>query len=157
VPAGIVNGMSEPLLTARIVDALYTEAMLLADEARGYFDSWGRQERDGLPPETRVFFSCEALRVTTRLMHVIAWLLTRRAVAAGEIDERQAAASDRRLGEATASDPQVLAILPETARALVGATTDLYARVLRLDATLDTPPVDAGPARGLLARLERAF
>ncbi|WP_419825814.1 DUF1465 family protein [Sphingomonas sp.] len=145
--------------TARVVDSLYTEAMLLADEARGYFECWGREERDGLDPETRVLFSCEALRVTTRLMHVIAWLLTRRAVAAGEIGEAQAAAPERRLGEEPPSDPQVVAALPATARQLVAATRDLHARVRRLDATLDdvAAPADAGPARDLLARLERAF
>ena len=66
----------------RLIDSLYTEAMLLADEARGYFDEVGREQRDMLGAMDRVVFSCESLKVTTRLMHVIAWLLTQRAVAA---------------------------------------------------------------------------
>ena len=72
-------------ISRRLVDSLYVEAMLLADEARGYFDAAGRADRDDLPPLLRVGFSCESLRVTTRLMHVIAWLLVRRALASGEI------------------------------------------------------------------------
>ena len=57
--------------------------MLLADEARGYFDDAGRGDRDSLDALGRVVFSCESMKVTTRLMHVIAWLLTQRAVAGG--------------------------------------------------------------------------
>src|ERR1700761_9232681 len=60
-------------LNRKLVDSLYVEAMLLADEARSYFDVNGRAERDALPALYRIGFSCEALRVTTRLMHIIAW------------------------------------------------------------------------------------
>lgn len=59
-------------LHRRLVDSLYVEAMVLADEARGYFDQLGRDERDALEALSRVAFSCESLKVTTRLMHVIA-------------------------------------------------------------------------------------
>ena len=33
-------------MTARLVDSLYVEAMVLADEARAYFDQIGRAERE---------------------------------------------------------------------------------------------------------------
>lgn len=33
-------------ITSRLIDSLYTEAMLLADEARSYFDDAGRDERE---------------------------------------------------------------------------------------------------------------
>jgi regulator of CtrA degradation len=73
-------------LTPKLVDALYTEAMILADEARSYFD------RDplsgGFAPEVSVAFSCESLKVTTRLMHSIAWLLNQKALRAGELSQR---------------------------------------------------------------------
>ena len=68
-------------MTPKLVDGLYIEAMVLADEARSYFDTLGRDDRLSLDPIDRVGFSCESLKVTTRLMHVIAWLLTQRAVA----------------------------------------------------------------------------
>ena len=35
---------AEVRITPRLVDSFYTEAMLLADEARSYFDDAGRDE-----------------------------------------------------------------------------------------------------------------
>ena len=144
-------------LTTRLVDQLYVEAMVLADEVRTYFDEAGRAERDMLPPVRRVTFSCESLKVTTRLMHVIAWLLTRRAVEAGEISFTQAREPSRRLGHAAGSESASLTDLPHMARELIEASLDLYARVERIDQDIDNPVIPPSPARGLLRRLERAF
>ena len=80
-------------ITSRLINSLYTEAMLLADEARSYFDDAGRDERQTLEPFARVGFACESLKVTTRIMHIVAWLLTQRAIESGEIaDDRRAPA-----------------------------------------------------------------
>ena len=57
-------------LTPLLVDSLYIEAMLLADEARACFDR--SFDAGHLSPEISVAFSCESLKVTTRLMHSIA-------------------------------------------------------------------------------------
>ena len=143
-------------MTMRLVDALYVEAMLLADESRGYFDERGRIEREALSPIARVAFTCESLKVTTRLMHIIAWLLTRRAVESGEISQREGRDPARRLGRIDARRSDV-SILPGTAQALIGASHDLYERVRRLDEGLDRSFVMPSPARGLMQRLERAF
>lgn len=144
-------------LTGRLIDALYVEAMLLADEARAYFDSHGRAEREALPPLQRVGFSCESLKVTTRLMHIIAWLLTRRGVEAGEISSVQANAPERRLGQAAESAAEAVEGLPATARALIGASIELYLRIRRLDESIDRPAPAASPARGLQKLLASAF
>lgn len=143
-------------LAIKLVDSLYVEAMLLADEARAYFDRHGREDRDGLDPIVRVGFSCESLKVTTRLMHIIAWLLTQRAVHAGELSAVQARNPIRRLGDAPTSDDDLLAKLPKAALGLITASQELYARVQRLDegGSVDPQP---SPARGLLSRLERSF
>ena len=144
-------------LTPKLIGSLYTEAMVLADEARSYFDRQGREERDSLDPILRVGFACESLKVTTRLMHIIAWLLSQRAVVAGELSPLEARRPARRLGEAPASDEAVVARLPEAARSLVEASRDLFARVERLDEGGSEPEGQASPARTLLSRLERAF
>ncbi|HEX8573704.1 MAG TPA: DUF1465 family protein [Allosphingosinicella sp.] len=145
-------------LTAKLIASLYTEAMLLADEARSYFDMSGRADRDSLPAIDRVGFSCESLKVTTRLMHVIAWLLTQRAVEAGELSRSQARRPARRLGEAPDSDEALLARLPSGALALVHSSRDLYARVKRLDEAGGLgPEPQASPARSLISRLERSL
>lgn len=146
---------SESRITPRLIDALYTEAMLLADEARGYFDDAGRADQASLEPFARVGFACESLKVTTRIMHIVAWLLTQRAVESGEIRSADGGRPERRLGRANESDPQVNEQLPPAAQRLIAASTDLYARVKRLDEgqTLDEPV--QSPARALMGRLER--
>jgi regulator of CtrA degradation len=145
------------MLARRLVDGLYVETMLLADEARSYFDSGGRVARDALTPIDRVVFSCESLKVTTRLMHVIAWLLTQRALDAGEIAVDTALDPARRLGTPVVSDDAAVAKLPPEAQVLVASSIDLYRRVERLDDGLDEVDPAPSPARSLLSKLERAF
>ena len=152
---GRMIATAHPRLSAKMIDSLYVEAMLLADEARGYFDLYGRTDRDALAPIERVGFSCESLRVTTRLMHIIAWLLTRKAVAAGEINEAQAIAPERRLGRGQGNDADMVEGLPETARQIVAATGDLYRRVMRLDAEMGRPEIAQSPARSADAAARR--
>ena len=144
-------------MTPKLIDSLYVEAMVLADEARSYFDREGRDDRLGLDPIARVGFSCESLKVTTRLMQVIAWLLTQRAVEAGELSPSQARTPSRRLGEAAESDPGAIEKLPERAAGLVQASQELYARVRRLDEGSAHLEPQSSPARSLLNRLERSF
>ena len=144
-------------LTPKLVDSLYVEAMVLADEARSYFDCAARDDRLTLDPVDRVGFSCESLKVTTRLMHVIAWLLTQRAVAAGELTRDQAGEIDRRLGPAPASDEALLPQLPQAACDLIRASEELYDRVRRLDEGSFGEAPATSPARSLLNRLERSL
>ena len=144
-------------ITPRLVDSLYTEAMLLADEARAYFDDAGRDERATLQPFARVGFACESLKVTTRIMHIVAWLLTQRAIESGEIPTRDGRRPERRLGNAQESDVAVVATLPPSAQKLINSSADLYARVKRLDEGGLEAEVPQSPARALMGRLERGL
>ncbi len=157
-----VVGTLSATLSRRLVDALYVEAMVLADEARSYFDGPGDKDRESLNVLARVSFSCESLKVTTRLMHVIAWLLTRRAVARGELADADLDDPRYALGEAAPSDPQLVASFPFAARALIDASQDLYVRVARMQSgQTGAKPLGAGtadaPVHSLLQRLESAF
>jgi len=145
------------LLTPKLIDSLYVEAMVLADEARSYFDDQAEADRTALDPNLRVHFACESLRVTTRLMHVIAWLLSQRALAAGEISASDARHPDRRLGDAPESDPRLAKSFPDAAVALIRASQELYDRVRRLDRLSGVPDPAYSPARTLLSRLERSL
>ena len=147
----------EARITPRLVDSFYTEAMVLADEARAYFDQAGRDDRALLDPFVRVNFACESLKVTTRIMHIVAWLLTQRAIESGEIPERGGRRPERRLGHAQDSDPAVVVQLPESAQQLINASADLYARVRRLDEGQLETEVPQSPARALMGRLERGL
>lgn len=149
--------MSEPRIHRRLIDTLYIDAMVLADEARGYFDEGGKAERDQLDPMARVSFSCESLKVTTRLMHVIAWLLTQRAVDAGEMAPRDALDPSRRLGTAPISERDAVEAMPPFAQGLIEASNDLYRRVERLDQAQAANDAAESPARSMLERLAAAF
>ena len=144
-------------ITSRLIDSLYTEAMLLADEARSYFDDAGRDDRATLEPFARVGFACESLKVTTRIMHIVAWLLTQRAIESGEIPNRDGRRPERRLGQAQDSDQAVVSQLPESAQRLINSSADLYARVKRLDDGTTEVEVPQSPARALMGRLERGL
>ena len=148
---------SESRVHTRLVDSLYVEAMVLADEARGYFDDGGRADREALSPMERVAFSCESLKVTTRLMHIIAWLLTQRAIDAGELTRREALDPSRRLGAAPVTDSAVFAKLPDPARAMIAASADLHRRVARLDAAQEQDAPMPSPARSIQDRLALVF
>lgn len=151
-----MTGQGTSRIHRRLVDSLYVEAMLLADEARAYFDEIGREERDSLEAINRVAFSCESLKVTTRLMHIIAWLLTQRAVDAGELAPRDALVPSRRLGEAPETADETIAAMPSQAGAIMLTSIDLFRRVARLDAALDEP-AQFSPARDMMDRLVAAF
>lgn len=150
-----MTGLGEARVHRRLIDTLYAEAMLLADEARGYFEDAGRGERDALAPLERVTFACESLKVTTRLMHVIAWLLTQRAILAGELAPGDARDPARRLGTAAAPGEGV-ETLPATARALVAASAELHRRVTLIDAA-QVAAAAPSPAHLLQSRLAAAF
>jgi len=144
-------------ITSRLIDSLYTEAMLLADEARSYFDDAGRDDRALLEPAVRVGFACESLKVTTRIMHIVAWLLTQRAIESGEIPLREGHRPERRLGNAQDSDPEIVQKLPESARQLIQSSAELYARVKRIDEGTIESEAPQSPARALMGRLERGL
>ena len=127
--------MGDPAdISPTIVEALYADALRLADEARAAFDLSGRLDQViGSEELARVALSCEALRTTTRMMHVIAWLLNHRAYFAGELSEFQL----RRHGRLPPAQPEAeadqWALLPPRLRDLVIRTRRFYDRVARLD------------------------
>ena len=84
----------------------------MADEARSYFDADEAGQFAADDPLRRVSFACESLKVTTRLMHIIAWLLSQRAWQRGEIGDADVADEKYRLGRATATDPGIAGDFP---------------------------------------------
>ena len=122
-------------LSPTIVEALYCEALLLADETRAAFDLSGRltaaSEDEDL---ARIALSCEALRTTTRMMHAIAWLLNQRAYFAGELSEFQLRRHGRLPPPQRDAAPDQLALLGPDLVELIERTRRFYARIERLDA-----------------------
>lgn len=134
----------------------------MADEARTYFDGGEIAGHDLDEPLRRVAFACESLKVTTRLMHVIAWLLSQRAWQRGEIGDADLADEKYRLGRASGTDAALSTSFPFGARSLIDASQELYDRVARLQDRMDmmmgpAAPIGISPARALLDRLNTAF
>lgn len=150
------------VLNDKLVDDLYVEAMVLADEARAYLERGAIIERVLLDPYDRVQFSCESLKITTRLMQVIAWLLTQRAVVRGELSRAESRTEKYRLGDAAPSDSKFTRMFPDEMRTIIAASESLYLRAQRLEEhCLDRPVIGlvhpASPARDLIRLVETSF
>lgn len=143
-------------LNEEIIEDLYSEALVLADDARAAFDmryNEGVADTDDL---TRVALSIEGLRTTTRVMQVLAWLLNQRAYLAGEISAQQLARCNA-LPEERRADADNLARLEPETRTLIEESERLHARIVRLHGD---PRKDAGaetPVASMHGRLAQAF
>jgi regulator of CtrA degradation len=121
-------------INPHIIEALYAEGMVLADEVRSAFDLSGRLDAATQDEDlTRIAISCEALRTTTRMMHVIAWLLNQRAFFAGEISEFQLRRHGRLPSAPSNNDPEQLNLIDHEMLDLIERTKAFYRRVERLD------------------------
>ncbi len=110
--------------------------MDLMVEARNYMAYVERRERERAGVVVGLRMSCEAMRVTSRLTQVMAWLMVQRAVHDGEIPVEDALAEANRLSggdvcmdESFAQDEN----LPGGLRSLLDRSYRLYVRVVRLE------------------------
>ena len=116
----------------------YDEALDLIVEARNYMvhlrPAPKRPLLQGGTENLRV--SCEALRVTSRLTQVMAWLMLQRAVQDGEITAAEACEEHNRLSgqsvcldESSGQDNEI----PDGLRSLLNRSLKLYQRISRLE------------------------
>lgn len=117
----------------------YDETMDLMVETRNYmaYVEWRERERAGLMTGLRM--SCEAMRVTSRLTQVMAWLMMQRAVHDGEVEAAEALDEQNRLsGIAVCLDDSFGGdeTLPNGLRSLLDRSLHLYQRVARLEAQM---------------------
>ncbi|WP_209346885.1 DUF1465 family protein [Pontixanthobacter sp. CEM42] len=115
-----------------IVEALYSEALLLADEVRQVFDLHPVRETGQDADDLRLALSVEGLRTTTRVMHVLAWLLNHRAYFSGELTEFQLRRHSK-LPPDRPAERENLALLEYGTRELILESENLHARITRLD------------------------
>lgn len=119
-------------LSGPIIEALYSEALVLADDVRAVFALGAKDPEQGADTMVRLALSTEGLKTTTRMMHILAWLLNQRAYFSGELSESQVRKHGA-LPDDRPSDPVQLELLePETCE-LIDETERLHRRIARLD------------------------
>ena len=116
-----------------IIEALYCEALLLADDVRHVFDLNPVRDTGDEADKVRLALSVEGLRTTTRVMHVLAWLLNYRAYYAGELTEFQLRRHSMLPADRT-PDPVNLDRLELPTCQLIFESVRLHSRIARLDA-----------------------
>lgn len=117
-------------------DRLYDSARNLTIEARNYIAYGARAEREHLAPYVALEFSKESTRLTSRLIEIMAWVLTEKAVHAGEISREQAHAPSLGIsGQDVNADPSghLNDELPIGLRDLLQRSHSLYEQVINLD------------------------
>lgn len=121
-------------LQTRLIESLYCDALVLADEVRLGFDT-ARQElrQANASEEQQIAFSCEALRTANRMMQCLSWLMNHRAHNRGQLTPIQLRRQGRLLDHFPPADERALALMPQDLRATVAMTQRLYDRVIRLD------------------------
>ena len=143
-------------LSRPIVEALYSEALVLADEVRAVFALGTYEPEDDDDPNVRLALSTEGLKTTTRMMHVLAWLLNQRAFFSGELNENQV----RLHGELPTNrpaDPNQLKLLEPSTCELIEETERMHERIARLDDSWRSGFAAASPVRAIHERIGREF
>ena len=133
--------MSAEASTVAFVDSTYQEAISLTEDARDFFAIMETQARArGFSSGDLLLQSCEALRVTSRLTQIMAWVLVQKAVQSGEISREQAREPQYRLsGQEVCADGELAfegRLLPKLSE-LLDESLSLYVRISRLDAMYD--------------------
>jgi regulator of CtrA degradation len=114
----------------------FDEAMDLLIEARDYLTYREPIDRQYLDNTERLVLNCEAMRLTSRLTQVMAWLLVQKAVVAGEISREESAQEAHRLSGQSVCLTREGAehrTIPTGLRSLLDRSYHLYTRVERLD------------------------
>lgn len=148
-------------------DHIFREGMALVERTAAYLDGPGRKEAKTLAGAATVLYATESMRLTTRLLDLASWLLIRRSLKAGEINEEEAAKKRRRVKLQAFGRPAHVkgyADLPAGLKGLIEESFLLHDRIVQLDramslsadpdAVVERP---ANPVAQQMHMLERAF
>lgn len=114
---------------------VFNETLSLLFDAHHYFQSRGALDQATIAPNMQLQYSNEMTRVTMRLTSVMAWLMVRRAVYAGRIEEEKANTEYRLDGAEICLNhhPEVLMEMPQYLCQLSERSLKIYERIHRLD------------------------
>lgn len=118
----------------------YDETLGLLHDARSYVSEGQAREAAAYGIAGKAIAAQETTRLIARLTQVMAWLLVRKAVHAGEMSAEEALDPRHRLGghAVCLDEGESLAMMPESSlAALMDRSRRLYVRVSRLDEMLE--------------------
>ncbi len=153
---------NQPAIKPAVVDKTYREAVALAEEASIYFRDQGLKDKTDLETVDRSIYVAESLRVSTRLMHAISWLMTQMAVEAGEITREDAAKSTNMLGgkDICLGEPDhSTENMPDAMLAMMAKSANIYERAMHLETLLTGKAKNGGknPVARMILKLESEY
>ena len=134
MPHALVQGAKMQQLV--VYHRTYDETIDLMVEARNYMQYIDYRDHMRHDTIAGLRLSCEAMRVTSRLTQVMAWLMMQRAVQEGEITPDEAVSENNRLsGEEVCLDISYANddSLPRGLRSLLSRSHLLYMRISHLE------------------------
>lgn len=148
--------------SSELFNRTFSKGMTLVEETAAYLDGPGREESRALPRKVALAYAGESMRLTTRLMQVVSWLLVQKAVREGEMKAEEAAQEKYRLGarEICQGRPMLSAdLLPERLLELMEESRRIYEQVSRLDQMMYAESREEGeaPVAAQHRQLEAAF
>jgi regulator of CtrA degradation len=135
---------------------LHDEALALLIKSRRYIEKSRRQAQritasgHQTNDADRLAESMETTRLTSRLTHLMAWMMAQRAVSTGAISAQEGASERFRLSGKSVCfehDLEIFDHLPEQLRELLQKSHDLYWRAARLDAQIHGRLVERHPGQ----------
>jgi regulator of CtrA degradation len=140
---------------SELFDRTFHEGMSLVEETAAYLDGAGRQDSKLLSRSAALAYASESMRLTTRLMQVVSWLLVQRAVREGDMAAESALDASYRLGAESDDHQTSPEPLPPTLAELVGRSERLFERVRHLDSRMYAPAAAEPEPHPVLSQLER--
>lgn len=115
--------------------SIFNETLSLLFDAHQYFQSRGAIDQRAIEEGSRAHYANEMTRITLRLTSIMAWIMVRRAIFAGRIEEETAGTQYRLEAVDVCREhrPDALASLPYYMNHLSERTHQLFERVFRLD------------------------
>jgi len=122
------------------LDKTYKETLSLLEEAKHYHAYKFRKQTKHLIPVKKLEMTKESLRVTSRLSHTMAWLLSEKAIINEEIARYEFEAQFRPLSEEDIClrPPDTFDDCPNGLMSLMDRSFELFLRASRLEAMLRT-------------------
>jgi regulator of CtrA degradation len=153
--AGVAS-IGSALLKSKVFDVLFSDAMVLIEEAGAYLDGEGRKDSKRLSVVPAIAYGSQSLRLSTRLLNVSSWALLVRALRENEITELEFKRSKGRvlLWTGQKRDDTSTEGLPEKLLELIARCKAISDRVVRFDAMLEpSRAFGEAPAEGTLKPL----